>query len=125
MDYEWDEKIFIAYEEIEKTGKHPLMKDNLLSERYENQEKIAEYLYNAEVFMTEMSYARDIFTGKLLPQIMHCVSDDKYWWPIILAYYVQKYNLRLPKEFEQHILEKISDGNINIEFDVNQIIGGK
>ena len=46
MDYEWDDKIFIAYEEIENTGIHPLIKDNLRPERYENQEKIAEYLYN-------------------------------------------------------------------------------
>ena len=75
--------------------------------------------------MTEMSYARDIFTGKPLPQVMHCVSDDKYWWPIILAYYVQKYNLRLPPSFEQHILEKLAEGNVKIQFSADQVLGSK
>ena len=125
MNYDLNEEIYIGYEEMEKDEKYPLMKDNIQPERYENQEKIAEYLYNADVFMSQVAYARDVFTGKLLPQTMHYVSDGKYWWPIILEYYVQKYNLRLPKEFEEHILERLSEGNIKIEFGVDHILGGK
>ncbi len=34
-----------------------------------------------------------------------CISDGVYVWSNILSYYVDKYNLRLPKDFEEHILK--------------------
>lgn len=35
------------------------------------------------------------------------MTDGKFTWNTTLAYYVENYNLRLPKDFEEHVLSAI------------------
>ena len=54
-----------------------------------------------------MVIAKDVFTGDQISNEMIGMNDGEYTWFNTLAYYVEKYNLRLPKEFEDKILKKI------------------
>jgi len=56
--------------------------------------------------MAQLSRNRDIFTGERIPHEVLVMSDGDYYWPNYLAWYVEKYNLRMPEEFEKYILDK-------------------
>lgn len=97
------------YKEFETESKVS-MKDFFEKEGYENQEKIAEYLKsNGKNIMVSASYHKDVFTSQSTGIEEICKEDGKYRWFNILAYYVEKYNLRLPEDFEIHILGKITN----------------
>ena len=72
---------------------------------YPGQEKIVEYLRNGNIDMISTASTVDCFTGKKIPGDKLGMNDGKYTWWNTLAYYVEKYNLRLPEEFEKHILQ--------------------
>ena len=108
MTYDMDKRIHISYDELVPNKGYPSLKDNIQHERYENQENIARYLRNATEEFMRWSISKDIFTGKPIPNTYSFMSDGVFWWSIVLAYYVEKYNLRLPKEFEEHILRNIN-----------------
>ena len=80
--------------------------DYLESEPYQHQDKIIHFLTNGKVEFAQLSRDRDIFTGKRIPVEVLVMSSGEYFWPNILAWYVEEYNLRMPEEFERYILEK-------------------
>lgn len=93
------------YDELSPGKNYPSMK-NFFSERpYNGQEKIIHYLRNGKEDMCRMEVAKDIFSGKIISNEMIGMNDGEYTWFDTLAYYVEKYNLRLPKEFEDKILK--------------------
>ena len=47
-----------------------------------------------------------IFTGKTINEELTFMTDGKYEWRSDIAYYVEKYNLRLSKDFEDYVLKK-------------------
>lgn len=76
---------------------------------YQGQEKIAAYLYSGgHADAATTSPVTDQFTGNVIetidPQNGVTRTDGFYYWPTSLAYYVAEYNVRLPKEIEEHIL---------------------
>ena len=94
------------YKEFEQDCKVSL-KDSCEKGKYANQEKIAEYLKNGgKNIMISTSYHKDVFTFENTGMSEICKEDGTYSWFNILAYYVEKYNLRLPTDFEEHILSK-------------------
>lgn len=50
----------------------------------------------------------DFFTGEVVMFPDHGRSDGVYRWGESLAYYVDKYNLKLPDDFVSHVLSKSS-----------------
>lgn len=97
---------FIGYEELGNKGK-PKLKDCLEHKKYDGQDKIVNYLKNTrttKALCVATGIPKDIFTNESIKMERICLSDGVYAWSNILAYYVEKYNLRLPEEFEQHIL---------------------
>ncbi len=76
------------------------------NERYENQDRIADYLKKGRITVISPQYDMDAFTGDtILPPQTTCLrTDGKYSWSGDLSYYVEKYNARLPKEVEDWIL---------------------
>ena len=98
--------IFITFREFCKDNEDPSIHDYMEKSPYPNQEKIANFLRNGKVEIARMSRDRDIFSGERIPYEAGVMSDGDYFWPNILAWYVEKYNLRMPEEFEQYILSK-------------------
>lgn len=71
---------------------------------YEGMDKIIEYLKSGKVGLIAIEKPRDAITGDLLGGSHAILSDGEYSWDSVLPYYVQKYNMRLPEEFENKVL---------------------
>lgn len=98
--------IFVGYEELNPNKNFPRMADCFETGDYKDKSLIIHYLRNGIVDLVRVSRARDVFTHDIIQAevlVMHD-SGGKYEWSNLLAYYVDKYNLRLPKEFEAYIL---------------------
>lgn len=94
------------YKEFDADNKHSI-REFFSKEPYPNQEKIANYLKNGgQSICSSTSIPKDVFTGESLKMEEIGREDEQYQWFSILSYYVEKYNLRLPIEFEKHILRK-------------------
>ena len=107
MSLEKDDFIFISYEEFGENENDPSIHNYLEKQPYPNQDKIIHFLKNGKIEFAQLSRDRDIFTGLRIPYEVLIMSDGDYIWPNILAWYVEKYNLRMPEEFEKYILEKM------------------
>lgn len=98
---------FVGYAELGDTD-GPKMKDCFEAKRYEEQDRIVRYLKgtkSAKELFVSTAIPKDVFTNESIKMEDICMGDDIYAWSNILSYYVDKYNLRLPKEFEEHILK--------------------
>ncbi len=74
---------------------------------YKGQEKIVEFLKNkGEVGAAAAGISVDVLTGEAIPGERVIKHSDKFGWLSDLAYYVEKYNLRLPKEFEDYVFDQ-------------------
>lgn len=92
------------YEELSPGRGFDSMKEHFESYNYPGKEKILEYLRSGKVDMVSTDMARDVFTGEVIKIEKLGMNDGKYMWWNTISYYVEKYNLRLPEEFEKHIL---------------------
>lgn len=102
---------FIGYKEL-GNKEEPEIKDFLMKEKYEGQDIIVNYLKNLRInkdICVSTAVPKDIFTGETIKTEDICISDGIYAWSITLSYYVKKYNLRLPKDFEEHILNRFHE----------------
>ena len=94
----------IQYDEFGKNMDLPSIKDSFNKGKYDGQSKIIDYLKKGKVTAVSMGKVFDVFTGK---EIMHenkLMNDGMFSWTSALIYYVENYNLRLPEEFEKHVL---------------------
>lgn len=82
------------------------IKDDFESEPYPGQWKLLRYLRNGKVTIASTCVAKDIITGENISALYY-MTDSEYQWLSTLEYYVGKYNLRLPLEFEEKILQNI------------------
>lgn len=99
--------IFVGkYEEFSPNRGYPSIMSSCEDRPYEGQDRIAKYLKNGTNDMVRMELPKDVFTGERIPMEYIGMNDGEYTWFNILAYYVEKYNLRLPKEFEDKILAR-------------------
>ncbi len=87
----------------------PSIKDYVSDIPFEGKQEVIDYLkHGGTEVLYSMVSEKDVFTGNniKLPDVGR--SDEKYTWWTSLAYYVDKYNLRLPKEFEEYAIQKYS-----------------
>lgn len=94
------------YEELAPGMGFPSMKKYMQKEPYKSKAIILEYLRNGNIHMVTASRVVDVLSGKPTNIELQFMDDGKYSWSSKIPYYVDKYNLRLPKEFENHILSK-------------------
>ena len=86
------------------------MKDCFQEKPYPGQDKIVSYLrHNGTPTAVQARMSSDRFTGERIPgeYSITALDDGKFGWWSDLAYHVEKYNLRLPKEFEDYVLNKM------------------
>ena len=93
------------YNEIAPNKGYESMRNHFYSAEYPSKEKIINYLRSGTVDMISTSGAVDCFTGEKIPGHKLGMNDGKYMWWNTLAHYVEIYNLRLPEDFEKHILQ--------------------
>lgn len=94
------------YEEFCPNCGYPSLKEKLQYEPYQYKADILKYLQSGHIHMVTASRIIDVFTGEKTNIELVFMNDGKYSWTSKIPYYVEKYNLRLPKEFEKHILNK-------------------
>ncbi len=100
--------MFISYNELIPKKEYPCMMENLEPQRYENQDKIVSFLRSGEVLFAKQGHEKDIFTGERLKEDKVVMNSGEYSWSSVLAYYFDKYNLKLPSAFEKYILSLCS-----------------
>ena len=84
------------------------IKNHFNREPYSAKEKIINYLRNGgTVFCCAPSIIKDCITGGRILEEQVTRFDGSYKWPSYLAYYVDRYNLKLPNDFEKHILSLV------------------
>jgi hypothetical protein len=80
------------------------MKDDFNSVPSPFVNKIIAYLNNGELVLASSASAIDIFSGERINQTNCILTDGEFSWSNSLGYYVKKYNLQIPKELENKIL---------------------
>ena len=97
-------KCLNLYDEFGKGMNLPSMRDSFEEKPYKGQNKIVAYLKNGKKTFARTEVATDKFTEEKIPMESCGMTDGEYSWISTLAYYVEKYNLRLSKEFEDKVL---------------------
>lgn len=92
------------YNELAPNMGFPSIKDHLQKEPYKSKDAILKHLRNGHVHMVTASRIVDVISGKTTNIELVFMDDGKYSWSSSIPYYVEQYNLRLPEEFEKHIL---------------------
>ena len=82
------------------------MKQSMSDAPYEGMDKIVAYLRSGKKTYSAAGVEKDFFSGEPIPGEWCGMTDGIYSWASSLAYYVEKYNLRLIPEFEKFVLEK-------------------
>lgn len=95
---------YINFSELKPNKNYPLMIDSMEKERYNGQDKIVKFLQTGEIVLAQLSRNRDVFDNSVIPTEVLVLTDGEYMWCNHLAHYVDKYNVRLPRKFEKHIL---------------------
>lgn len=93
------------YEELAPGMGFPSIKESLHDKSYESKATVLEHLKNGTVHMVTASKVVDIFTGEKTNIELVYMNDGQYSWSSKIPYYVEKYNLRLPEDFETYILK--------------------
>lgn len=92
------------YDELNPGKGYPSMRDSFSDAPYKGKDKVIQYLTNKNTDIVSAKIPRDVFTNEEIPMEPIGMNDGEYTWFTTLAYYVDKYNLRLPMEFETKIL---------------------
>lgn len=103
----WKKMISLYWKEFNPTAEKSIKEDfqNVASP---NKIKIIEYLNSGTVVLAATSTENDIFTGEIIAPTRCILTDGEFSWPNSLGYYVDKYNLQVPKELEDKILNLLT-----------------
>ena len=86
----------------------PKLADLISETPIDHKAEIVNYRNDGEVGLACSALSRDVLTGERLKIRKQTRHDDVYEWNESLAYYVERYNVRLPQEFVDHVLAQIS-----------------
>ena len=74
---------------------------------YEGIDKIVRYLESGKPHIAIACHGVDALTGEDVMNHLDIRNDGEYAWSSMLSYYVKKYNMRLPKAFEDKVLGRV------------------
>lgn len=92
------------YDEFSPGMGFPSIKPFLHEKPYSLKSTVLDYLKKGNIHMVTASKPVDIFTGETICYELVYMDDGVYSWSSKLIYYVEKYNLKLPEDFEKHVL---------------------
>lgn len=85
----------------------PSMCESFEKTPYKGQDKIVKFLRSEGTVGAAAAAAPvDLFTGERISGELVFKNCGSFGWCSDLAYHVEKYNLRLPKEFEDFVLNR-------------------
>ena len=106
VEYDGLRKTLIDFRERSHNEANPSMEEFFESGSYPEKATVISFLRtNGRVAGTFLSREKDVFTRERIPEEHEIREDENYIWGNTLAHYVEKYNLRMPEEFEKHILQ--------------------
>lgn len=77
----------------------PQFKYKFAKGKYKGQDKIIDYMKSAIAYGARPEILYDAFSNKAIPNESLVMTDGHFRWSSELLYYVENYNLILPKEF--------------------------
>lgn len=69
-----------------------------------HKKQVLEYLSSCKVIAAAPGVMKDAFTNQTIPGEMLAYSDGEYYWGSEAIYYFDKYNLELPSEFLNKVI---------------------
>ena len=85
----------------------PSIREFINEKPYENNQKIIDFLNNnGAVGIVSTDYPKDLLTGERIKGELYTKKIDGFSWWSNLPYHIEKYNLRLPEDFENYILNR-------------------
>ena len=99
--------MLLQYREFAKDPNLPSLRDSFSSKKRPEARRIVKYLRSGKIALAAAGCATDFVTGEMIPGTLYIQNDGEYTWSSPLAYYVEKYNLQLPIEFEKKALERV------------------
>ena len=69
----------------------------------DNKAALVAYLNAGIILVFAPGFEQDVLDGKSDAGSSSIATDGTYAWPRTLAYYVERYDVALPDEFEQHV----------------------
>ncbi len=91
--------------ELLKNDKYPSIKE-LINRPIPEKEKIIHYMKKGEVIAVAPAIIRDVLNPEIKIPELYIMSDGKYQWRSDIIYYLENYDLELPKEFIIYVLEQ-------------------
>lgn len=79
------------------------IKDSLVDSVDYDKKRVIKYLKSFKHFSSCPKPAKDCVTGKEISPSFLIFKDGDYCWADFLAYHVEKYNIKLPKDFIKQI----------------------
>lgn len=84
----------------------PNIQDLISPVEIKEKEKIVSYLNNAKVDAACAGTLYDPITGEKIRREWLLFTDGEYIWHSYVPYLVEKYNMRLPEQFIEHVLKQ-------------------
>ena len=84
-------------------------------EKYKVQNEIIDYMKSAIIYGAKPEILYDAFSNEAIPYESLVMTDGYFRWSSELLYYVEKYNLVMPKEFTDRA---ITDKTVKISKDM-------
>ena len=97
--------IMAVWKEFNPTAERS-MRDDFQDKPSPLKEKIIAYLNHGKIVSAAPGRAADVFFGKSINQTLCILTDGEFSWSNTLGYYVEEYNLQIPKELEDKILNR-------------------
>lgn len=85
------------------------IKDNISDVPIRNKGTVLNYLRRGKTLCASTGYVIDAFTGKNSFVRNQMYSDGMFSWSSKVIYYFEKYNLKLPQDFIDYVLNKYAD----------------
>ncbi len=94
------------YKELENNSNFPMLEDNISDVPCTSKDVILLYLKNNDFIKGAMpSLKHDIFSNEIIPGDCLYYSDGTFSWDYETIYYFEKYNMKLPDDFINHVLK--------------------
>lgn len=85
-------------------GDAPSIRGSFEPKPYPGMERIIRYLEGGKPHLFSPQFGVDAISGERVADSYMICGDGEYSWSSMLPYYVRKYNMRLPAEFEAKVL---------------------
>jgi hypothetical protein len=91
--------------EVYKDNKYPSIKD-LIHKPIKEKEKVIKYMKECKITAVAPARVTDLINPEMKISELCMMTDGKYEWRSDVIYYVEKYDMELPEEFIQHVLNR-------------------